>query len=752
MASVKPSNEKPGPRLVPRPTTASAARAARNAHRMPAATPRQSPIRPAAVTPVAVVEVKKEVVVNDTEKHHDQEAAELQQPQRLNIDGDLQNVYCTKQNEFHQLKKELDLKQQSVLQVFDTLRRLQERMQEDGIQVRESVSQELIIFNVGDWTTQEISQMCRDAEGSAGDRAQMFNKVNPIDDATIAALETEARKVPEYFAELCFKAFTVRQEVIDWMKDLAEKNEIPSDVVKERISQYNLEGLRLYEILEKTKTESKNTMDSFTSLTKQFCQDRSTLIRVEESLVRELARLKQAQEPTEVAHAIEEARQELEKERTAKSQLKEKLATTETQLRYARTRVTQMDKQLKEAEASIASLTATVKSLEDKSRQKEISLEARARKLKESLKTGEVTSSQLLQQKNGLQTELHELKENLKIKENQYKSRIEELNEKFEKAMASLEHEQELLQRERNVKDKLAAELNMSQNVIEELQNKICDLESKHNIDLPTEREMDLFSELSAVKETLRIAEDEILACKNEKIRFLERLTKETDSDDKIGAQQKLAAELMSKEEIISNMQIQIRELIKNVKLNEKKVAQYAQYVHELHSRAAVNSPESPDTNAYQDIQNEVMDLKMHLLEVSTRNEELLERLTEKDQLLQQQEKTARAQAKVIKVLKNKETEQSSKLVALQQDLERRMKIVDNVNKQIEAKANEIEELFSTLESKQQLINRLEKIVLELEGQQRRSQAQRTRHEEKIAVLEHELAEGARRERKFLFF
>lgn len=40
-----------------------------------------------------------------------------------------------------------------------------------------------------------------------------------------------------------------------------------------------------------------------------------------------------------------------------------------------------------------------------KSRQREVHLEARARKLKESLKTGEVTSSHIAQQRDALQAE-----------------------------------------------------------------------------------------------------------------------------------------------------------------------------------------------------------------------------------------------------------------------------------------------------------------------------------------------------------
>lgn len=44
--------------------------------------------------------------------------------------------------------------------------------------------------------------------------------------------------------------------------------------------------------------------------------------------------------------------------------------------------------------------------------------------------------------------------------------------------------------------------------------------------ELPTEREMDLWAELQATKETLRSMEDEVTACKREKVRFLETLTK----------------------------------------------------------------------------------------------------------------------------------------------------------------------------------------------------------------------------------
>lgn len=37
-------------------------------------------------------------------------------------------------------------------------------------------------------------------------------------------METKALKVPTYFAELCLQAFTARQDLIDWIKELMENN------------------------------------------------------------------------------------------------------------------------------------------------------------------------------------------------------------------------------------------------------------------------------------------------------------------------------------------------------------------------------------------------------------------------------------------------------------------------------------------------------------------------------------------------
>ncbi|XP_045526779.1 ribosome-binding protein 1-like isoform X2 [Pieris brassicae] len=689
---------------------------------------------------------------------------------RISNDSDIKSVYAAKQKQFHRLKKELDLKQQAVLEVFENLRSLHERLLNEGHLASGEGAPELVLCNVADWTEEEIHELCR--QSTADGAVEVFNNSIPIDENFLTNAEYKAMNIPSCFAELCLQAFAARQELIDWVKRYIEKEEEPESDALDRIDAYNKRGLEMCEALRDLKARADDAVETITLLSKRACSERATLISVGESLIREVARLRQdmetrvtvineVREPPadeETKKVLAETRRELEDEQAAKTAMKDKLVASEAQVRQQRMRISKMDRQLREAEASITALTSTVKSLEDQGRQREVQLEARARKWRDSVKTGEVTNTHLVQQRDALEAEVADLKDQMKSLTAQHKSSVQDLNNQLKELNLALEAERETTQREVGFKDALQEELNESRNTIEELQTKIDEYErNKPNPDLPTEREMDLWAELQATKDTLRMTEDEVIACKREKVRFLETMTKIADTENEMALQQKLAAELLSKEEIIGKMQTQLRDLTKNIKLHEQKVVQYEKYVRDLqaHNRALINSQDTSGGICYPELQQETMTLKMSLLDAVHRNEELSEMLAQKEQQLEQQDKTARTQIReeLINVLKNKEMEQTRELSALQQDLDHRMKIVDGVNKQIAAKADEIQELFATLETKQQQIHRLEKIVLALEDQQRRAQVQRTRHETKIAALEHELAAGGnRKDRKFIFF
>lgn len=58
--------------------------------------------------------------------------------------------------------------QQEVLEVLDSIKTLHERMVLGGYSGKEIQVQDLVVFNVGDWTSEEVTQLCRDAAASSG--------------------------------------------------------------------------------------------------------------------------------------------------------------------------------------------------------------------------------------------------------------------------------------------------------------------------------------------------------------------------------------------------------------------------------------------------------------------------------------------------------------------------------------------------------------------------------------------------------
>lgn len=69
-----------------------------------------------------------------------------------------------------------------MLEVFDTLHSLRERMSREGVSgCGEGNLHELVVFNVADWTADEVSQLCRDAvASSAAEGAELINTTVPI--------------------------------------------------------------------------------------------------------------------------------------------------------------------------------------------------------------------------------------------------------------------------------------------------------------------------------------------------------------------------------------------------------------------------------------------------------------------------------------------------------------------------------------------------------------------------------------------
>lgn len=77
----------------------------------------------------------------------------------------------------------MKLFQQAVLELFDSLRGLREHMAREGLTGcgEGNQIQELVVFNVADWPSDEVAQLCHDAVASAtADGIDIINTTPPI--------------------------------------------------------------------------------------------------------------------------------------------------------------------------------------------------------------------------------------------------------------------------------------------------------------------------------------------------------------------------------------------------------------------------------------------------------------------------------------------------------------------------------------------------------------------------------------------
>lgn len=67
--------------------------------------------------------------------------------------------------------------------MFDTLQSMRDRMFREGVsECGEGHLQELVLFNVADWTAEEVAQLCHDAVASSATAgaADIINTTVPI--------------------------------------------------------------------------------------------------------------------------------------------------------------------------------------------------------------------------------------------------------------------------------------------------------------------------------------------------------------------------------------------------------------------------------------------------------------------------------------------------------------------------------------------------------------------------------------------
>ncbi|XP_018407108.1 PREDICTED: interaptin-like [Cyphomyrmex costatus] len=438
------------------------------------------------------------------------------------------------------------------------------------------------------------------------------------------------------------------------------------------------------------------------------------------------------------------ALEELKTERDKANQGKDKTRMMELQMQKARAKIRELEGHVANEEAKTQQLQNSLKSLDVQLKQKDQAMELRVKDMHKAMKSSEGLVAKMEKQRDSFESRMLELKEKMARKEAEANATIKELSEKFETVDVEIVEEREKRQHAENV----LTEMKERCKHLEEKSQLLCDLasEKRNNIAVTdnshTENEVCLYNDLMATRAELEKQKEKIEQLEKEKQEIVAVMHQAASRDNEDETKDRLAAELVTKTHDLQNLMLEHARLQKIARFaqerNEELENQLSEIQHRLQARSKENGKiQGLDT---MELQQQISDLRNSLAEVIQQNQELETTLTQKQLELEQRDRVMREQSKFLKVrdellsiLKGKQANAANP--------NENYENLDEINKQIVAKTEAIQELYATLEGKQMQVMRLEKLVKLLEDQQDRAQAQRTRLEHRIAQLEVSLRE-----------
>ncbi|XP_024877349.1 golgin IMH1-like [Temnothorax curvispinosus] len=501
--------------------------------------------------------------------------------------------------------------------------------------------------------------------------------------------------------------------------------------------------------------EMRTQLDDLRTVQKDFLAEfamRSSSLRSEYDNYR--GRVKEDRPNVDRGDLLQEqlsvALEELKAERDKANQGKDRTRTMELQMQKARAKIRELEGHVANEEVKSQQLQ---KSLEAQLKQKDQAMELRMKDIHKAMKSSEGLMAKMEKQRDSFESRMLELKEKMVRKETEANATIKELSVKFETNERNLNAELVEEREKRQEAENALIEMEERCKHLEEKSQLLCDLasEKSNNIAVTasdnnhTENEVCLYNDLMAARAELERQREKIEQLEREKQEIVAVMHQAASHDNEDETKDRLAAELVAKTNDLQNLMLEHARVQKIVRFeqerNEVLENDLAEIQHRLQARLKENGKaQGLDT---MELQQQISDLRNSLAEAIQQNQELETTLTQKQLELEQRDRVMREQSKFLKVrdellslLKGKQANAANP--------NENYEDIDEINKQIAAKTEAIQELYITLEGKQMQVMRLEKLVKLLEDQQDRAQAQRTRLEHRIAQLEVSLREKSK--------
>ncbi|XP_022829425.1 myosin heavy chain, fast skeletal muscle-like isoform X2 [Spodoptera litura] len=587
-------------------------------------------------------------------------------------------ILSTKKREFLKLRKCLVTQQNALLESYAQLKELELRV---GVPHTDDSLGEVRIVSVSNWPAHDLLLLVRDdlevplhseISGIFGPHVlqQITAQLNPIPEEMLAvSAEIMARRI-ELLNVLRGKH---RNDRATYLTNLEWKT---------KNSEFDNETEKLHRLVAGTAENLKAKINYSLELAKIPWVDREIMTKKIERLHKENMILqhkideyakKDPDDTKELGQmdnipSHQALCEELSKERAAREALKEVVSAAESMLRVARARIATLERQLKDTRAELDAARKKHKDLEQlvnrlahhtntTYRHRETSYDARSKKLLEVSKTGEITIETLSRQRDALELRVKELREQAEqaeksaaAKEAEQRARAESLQAK-EKVKAATENR--VIELDAKVK-----ELEEQLQALRERSVRLVDMERRRCLEYvplkenePSDRETEIWKELQVTRVALSRVEEELRQSRADKDNFLNSLSRIAQGEGAESVQEKIATELLDREQKIAKLQHVIEDQRENEKLMEQSMTQYENQLAAL--RLEVKRLRNYDGYAkevpYQELHTELMELHMQVETLSRERTALVTAAASRALMLERHERAADLFARMIR-------------------------------------------------------------------------------------------------------
>ncbi|KAH9640617.1 hypothetical protein HF086_000561 [Spodoptera exigua] len=508
----------------------------------------------------------------------------------------LMRMLSTKKREFLKMRKCLISQQNSLLENYAQLKELEVRA---GIPHTDDSLGEVRIVSVSDWPAHDLLLLVRnDLE------LPLHSEISGIfGPHVLQQITAQLNPIPEEMLAVSAEIMARRLELLNVLrgKHRSERAIYPNNLeMKSKNSEFDNETEKLHRLVAGTAENLKAKINYSLELAKIPWIDRELMTKKIERLhkenmilqhkIEEYTNKKHPDDTKELGHMDIASNhqticEELAKERAAREAQKEVVTAAESMLRVARARIATLERQLKDTCAELEAARKKHKDLEQLYRHRETSYDARSKRLIEVSKTGEITIETLSRQRDALELRVKELREQAEqaeksaaVKEAEQRARAESLQAKVaeqEKVKAAAENR--VVELDAKVK-----ELEEQLQALRERSVRLVDMERRRCLEFvplkendPSDRETEIWKELQVTRVALSRMEEELRQSRADKDNFLNSLSRIAQGEGVDSVQEKIATELLDKEQKISKLQHVIEEQRENEKLMEQSMTQY---------------------------------------------------------------------------------------------------------------------------------------------------------------------------------